>query len=105
MDGEDGIMPAATITMTAPPEINSQIRVYYNGEIHTVGREEYIYTVLSSEVYGASYYESRGLTLAQRVAFYEAQAIVANTFAEYSISVSPKHPGSGYDVCSDSSSC
>ncbi len=101
-DGEDGIMPTSARAMTAPPEVNSQIRVYYNKAIHTVGREEYIYTVLSSEVYSARDYEIWGLTMAQRVAFYEAQAIVANTYVEYSISAVPRHPGSGYDVCSES---
>ena len=66
-DGEDGIMPTSARAMTAPPEVNSQIRVYYNKAIHTVGREEYIYTVLSSEVYSARDYEIWGLTMAQRV--------------------------------------
>lgn len=104
-DGEDGIALAAARAMTAPPEINSQIRVLYNGAVHTVDREQYIYTVLSSEVYGANWYENQGLTAAQRDAFYIAQAIVANTYAEYHISVWPRHASDNCDVCSESKHC
>lgn len=105
--GEDGITLAAAITMTAPPEVNSEIRVLYNGDVHKVGREEYIYTVLSSEVCEAIFYERRGMTAAQRNAFYEAQAIVANTYVEYAISVHSNHPNDSdrFDVCSDGGTC
>lgn len=101
-EGGECAAPAAVSAMTAPPEISSWIKVYYNGKVNYVGREQYIYTVLSAEVYSASHYEAWGLTAAQRIEFYMAQAIVANTYAEYKIIVDHKHASDGYDVCSTS---
>ena len=80
-DGEDDMALASAMAMTEPPAVNSQIRVFYNGNVHTVDREQYIYTVLSSEVCKASWYEDRGLTAAQRLELYVAQAIAANTYS------------------------
>lgn len=102
---EEGIARAVSKTMTAPPEINSEIYVYYNESVHKVGREQYIYTVLSSELYTPDWYvnDERGLTAAQRHELFVAQAIAANTYVEYHISVDNKHSGSGYDVCSEGS--
>lgn len=104
---EEGIARAVSKTMTAPPEINSEIYVYYNESVHKVGREQYIYTVLSSELYTPDWYvnDERGLTAAQRHELFVAQAIAANTFVEYSISVYSNHSDESnrnYDICSES---
>lgn len=45
-------------TMSSVPSVQSTVSVYYNGSIVNVGREEYIYTVLSSELYAPSYYSN-----------------------------------------------
>ena len=80
------------------PNVRNNVNIYYNGSIHTVNRQSYIYTVLSSELYNASYYISRGLSNSQVNNLFCAQAIAANTFLEYSLSVYSNH--SSYDVCS-----
>ena len=90
---------AVSASMTSPPSISSYIKVYYNEKINYVGREQYVYTVLSSEMYPASYYIGWGLNDKQRIELYMAQAIAANTYVEYSLSVYSKHPNSGYNVC------
>ena len=66
----------------------------------SVRRQEYIGTVVSSELYGASYYRQNGLNTSQIKALYIAQAIVANTFLEYALSEYSNHSGSSYKVCS-----
>lgn len=96
---------AISASMTSPPNVSSYIRVYYNNKVNYVSREQYVYTVLSSEVYGANVYQSWGLTAAQRIEFYMAQAIVSNTYVEYIKSVEHKHTSEGYDVCASSQSC
>lgn len=91
---------AVSASMTSPPSISSYIKVYYNEKINYVGREQYVYTVLSSELRPASFYKSCGLNDKQRIELYMAQAIAANTFIEYSLSVYSNHPNTGYNVCS-----
>ena len=102
VDRGDYVVPMRANSMTAPPNVSNWIRVYYNDNVRYVNREQYIYTVLSSEVYSAGKYEEWGLTATQRIEFYMAQAIVANTYVEYSRQVYSNHPNSGYDVCSTS---
>ena len=41
-------------------DVSNSIAVYYNNQTKTVDRETYIYTVLSSELYGKSYYTGKG---------------------------------------------
>lgn len=84
-------------SMNSVPSVSDTVKVYYNNKTQSVNREEYIYTVLSSELYGTSYYESKGLTSSQVSQLYKAQAIAANTFLEYAMSVYSNH--SSYDVC------
>lgn len=38
--------------MSSVPDVSNSIAVYYNNQTKTVDRETYIYTVLSSELYG-----------------------------------------------------
>lgn len=110
-DDEDGqTVPPDTISMgnymisanaksmNSIPSVSDTVKVYYNDKTQSVNREEYIYTVLSSELYGTSYYEDKGLTSSQVSQLYKAQAIAANTFLEYAMSVYSNH--SSYDVCS-----
>jgi len=89
-------------TMTAPPTLHPYIRVLQtSGAVTSIGRQQYLYTVLSSELYSQSWYMDRGLTTAQVSNLYVAQAMVANTFVEYAINVYSNH-GSTADVCSTS---
>ena len=88
--------------MSSVPDVSNSIAVYYNNQTKTVDRETYIYTVLSSELYGKSYYTGKGLTSTQVSELYEAQAVAANTFLEYALSVYSNHSGKDYKVCSSS---
>lgn len=67
-DDEDGqTVPPDTISMgnymisanaksmNSIPSVSDTVKVYYNDKTRSVNREEYIYTVLSSELYGTSY--------------------------------------------------
>ncbi|MGN0471612.1 MAG: accessory gene regulator B family protein [Lachnospiraceae bacterium] len=56
-------------------------------------------------LYGTSYYSNKGLTSTQITELYEAQAIAANTFLEYALSVYSSHSASGYRVCSSAACC
>ena len=91
---------ASTNAMSSYPSVSNSVRVYYNGASINVDRQRYIYTVLSSELYGYSFYSNLGLSGTQIKQLYVAQATAANTFAEYSLKVYSNHSGSNYDVCS-----
>lgn len=103
--GEQGIPPessvnlgtyeASTTAMSSVPSVRADVDIV--GIESPVSRDEYIYTVLSSELYSTSWYTERGLTSFEVVQLYVAQAIAANTFLEYSQSVYTSH-GSD-DVC------
>lgn len=94
-----------TTRMSSIPTVSGGVTVYYNGRNKTIDRQTYIYTVLSSELYETSYYLNRGMTYAQIVELYCAQAMAANTYLEYTMKVYTKHSGSGFDVCSSASCC
>ena len=48
--------------MSSVPDVSNSIAVYYNNQTKKLLiRETYIYTVLSSELYGKSYYTGKGL--------------------------------------------
>ncbi len=87
-------------SLSTIPKASNSIKVYYNNSTQSVDRETYIYTVLSSELYGKSYYSNKGLSDTQINELYVAQAIAANTFLEYSLSVYSNHSGKNYKVCS-----
>lgn len=93
---------AVARSMSSIPDVSNSIAVYYNNQIKNINREKYIYTVLSSELYGTSYYSDKGLTSTQISELYEAQAVAANTFLEYALSVYSNHSGKDYKVCSSS---
>ncbi|MDE6108001.1 MAG: carboxypeptidase regulatory-like domain-containing protein [Oscillospiraceae bacterium] len=92
--------PIMEMSMSTPPEVEPLITVYYNNAIKEVKRQEYLYTVLSSELYNANYYESFGLSDNAITQLYAAQAVAANTFVEYVQNVYSNHGNEGYDVCS-----
>lgn len=92
------MISATARSMSSIPSVNNTVKVRYNNKTQDVNRETYIYTVLSSELYGTSYYTDKGLTSNQTTQLYQAQAVAANTFLEYAMSVYSNH--SSYDVCS-----
>lgn len=100
LDKETFAISSQSKSMSTVPNVSKTVNVYYNGSTRSVNRQAYIYTVLSSELYGTSYYTSRGLTLSQVNELYCAQAVAANTFLEYSCSVYSNHSSSSYNVCS-----
>lgn len=87
-----------TKSMGSFPNVDTNVIVKHNGIIKTVNRQVYIYTVLSGELYGVSYYTGKGLTNTQVNELYIAQATAANTFLEYAKKVYSNHPDC--DVCS-----
>lgn len=89
-------------SMKSIPDVSNTFSIYYNNKTQSIDRETYIYTVLSSELYGSSYYSDKGLTATQISSLYEAQAVAANTFLEYSLSVYSNHSKQNYKVCSTS---
>ena len=91
---------AVSRAMSAVPDVSASVSVFYNGAVRSVNREVYIYTVISSELYGTGYYTDRGLTETETWQLYCAQAIAANTFLEYAQSVYSNH--SNYEVCATS---
>lgn len=87
------------LAMSSVPSVKSDVKVLnISGRIP---REEYIAGVVAKEAYAPSWYKQRGLTDAQVLQYYVAQAIAANTFLEYAQSVYSNH-GSAADVCSTS---
>lgn len=90
----------STQAMSTVPSVSSTVKVYYNNSTKTVNRQQYIYTVLSSELYTSSSYKAWGLTSSQIEELYIAQAIAANTFLEYAMKVYSNHSSSNYNVCS-----
>lgn len=90
-----------TRTLNSIPSVKNDILVLYNNKKIEKQREEYIYTVVSSELYGTSYYEGKGLTAAQISELFEAQAVAANTHLEYALSVYSKHSEDECAVCSE----
>lgn len=104
-DGERLENSSILRSMNSIPSVDDSVAVYYNGKVEYVDRETYVYTVLSSELYGTSYYSNKGLTSTQITELYEAQAIAANTFLEYALSVYSSHSASGYRVCSSAACC
>lgn len=90
-------------SVSIPPSIKESVRV--KGYSNPIPREQYVYTVLSSELYPDNWYmtaqdsRTKKLTSSQVNQLYMAQAIVANTYVEYAISVQGNHPGASYDVC------
>ncbi|MCI8538264.1 MAG: hypothetical protein HFF18_06320 [Oscillospiraceae bacterium] len=97
----EGFSHISTYSMSSIPSIKSSVKVYYGGKTMTLDREEYIYTVLSSEVYSVSWYRNFNLSDDQISHFYVAQAVAANTFLEYALSVYSNHSKEDYDVCAD----
>lgn len=89
----------AKSSLSAPPSVDSSIGVYYNGSTHSVGRQVYIYTVISSELYSSSIYASYGMTNYQIKQLFIAQAVASNTFLEYALKVYSPHTSSGYRIC------
>lgn len=90
----------STQSMSTPPNVVSYISVLLpDNSVINVERQQYIYTVVSKEMYSVSYYTDRGLTTSQVNSLYVAQALAASTFAEYAAKVYSKHRGVSY-VCS-----
>lgn len=81
------------------PNVSTNVKVFYNKKTQSVNRQTYIYTVLSSELYETSYYTNKNMTSAQINELYHAQAVAANTFLEYSLSVYSNHSSKDYKVC------
>ena len=92
-------------SMSSVPSVSKNFYIYYKEKSEPMERQEYIYTVLSSELYGTSYYKGKGLTTSQINELYRAQAVAANTFLEYAMSVYSNHRNEEYKVCSSSSCC
>ena len=89
-------------SMSSASSVSNTVSVLYNNKTQSVDRQTYIYTVLSSELYGKSYYEGKGLQSTQISELYRAQAVAANTFLEYALSVYSNHRKTDYKVCSTS---
>ena len=89
-------------SMKSVPNVSNSVKVFYNDKTQSVDRQTYIYTVLSSELYETSYYTDRKMTSAQISELYHAQAVAANTFLEYSLSVYSNHSSKDYKVCATS---
>ncbi|MDR2545931.1 MAG: carboxypeptidase regulatory-like domain-containing protein [Lachnospiraceae bacterium] len=86
--------------MTSPPIVKANIRVLNNNNtITTVGRRDYLYAVVSSELYTENWYTQRGLSSAQVQQLYRAQALAANAFTEYACKVYSPHSALTADVC------
>lgn len=86
-------------SMTSYPTLKRYIRVKLsNGTIISVDRQQYLYTVLSSELYNKNYYLNKGLNDLQISNLFVAQALAANTYLEYSLKIYSNH--SNCDVCS-----
>lgn len=96
--GTYGVSTNAT-SFSSPPSVATAFKIPYNGSVTSVRRQAYIGAVVSSELYGASYYSGKGLNTSQIKALNIAQAVVANTFLEYALSEYSNHSGS-YKVCS-----
>lgn len=90
----------STRAMSSLPSVSSTVSVYYNNATRSVGRQTYIYTVTSAELYGAGYYRDLGMTSSQIEELFRAQAVAANTFLEYALSVYSNHGNTDYKVCS-----
>lgn len=76
-----------------------------NGEEPTVvGRQKYLYTVLSSELYSSSFYKSLGLSDLEINQLYFAHAVVSNSYLESALFDFSNHSKEGFDVC-DTSCC
>lgn len=89
-------------SMSSVPSVGSKVSVYYNKATRSIDRQTYIYTVLSSELYESSSYKDWGLTSSQIDELYRAQAVAANTYLEYAMSVYSNHRDTDYKVCSTS---
>ncbi len=99
IDKETFAINASTQSMTSTPTLKGYINVLLpNQSVISVERQQYLYTVLSSELYAVSWYKNRGLTDAQVNQLYIAQAFAANTFLEYAVKVYSNHRGVS-DVC------
>lgn len=102
VDRGNFVTPMAARSMSSAPSVSNSVSIYYNNKTQSVDRQTYIYTVLSSELYGTSYYEGKGLKSSQISELYRAQAVAANTFLEYAMSVYSNHRKTDYKVCSSS---
>lgn len=99
---EMGTLP---LSVSASPTVSKTVRV--KGYSTPIPRQQYIYTVLSSELFQDSWYmnpnsntgRTKTLTSSQVNQLYMVQALVANTYLEYALSVQGNHPGATYDVC------
>lgn len=102
VDRGNFVTSMAAMSMSSAPSVSNSVSIYYNNKTQSVDRQTYIYTVLSSELYGTSYYKGKGLTSSQISELYHAQAVAANTFLEYAMSVYSNHRKTDYKVCSSS---
>ncbi len=87
----------ATYSMSS---VSNSIYFNYNGGNISRNRQRYIYTVVSSELYTADWYASKGLTSIQYTRLCKVQAMAANTFLEYCLKVYSNHPYDSYKICS-----
>lgn len=102
VDRGNFVTPMTARSMSSAPSVSNSVSIYYNNKTQSIDRQTYIYTVLSSELYGTSYYAGKGLESSQISELYHAQAVAANTFLEYAMSVYSNHRKTGYKVCSSS---
>lgn len=91
--------------MSAKPTTTLSVRMLYDGVVQTIGRQQYLYTVASTELYPPSFYQDLGMTDSQIQQLYYAQAIAANSFLEYALFAYSNHNNKVYKVCSSSSCC
>lgn len=96
-------VPVSSVSrsLTYYPDTTNDIYIYYDGNMRSLGREEYIYTVVASELYGVTYYINKGLSESQVEELYLAQAIASNTFLEYAIKCYSPHSSVGCYVCNN----
>lgn len=91
---EESINTRASITLS---DFSVKLK---NGQIRYPYRNVYLRYVVSSETYNPEYYEKLGMTEAQILEFYKAQAVVARTRLEYAARVYSSH--SDCTVCAAS---
>lgn len=91
-----------TRAMNTKPTTRRNFDLFYNNKVETIGRQRYLYTVISSELYAPAVYKDYKMTDAQIQQLYYAQAIVANSYLEYSLFEYSNHENDPYNICSTS---
>lgn len=93
----------SSITPTSIPPVSASVRV--EGYSKPIPRQQYIYSVIRSELYDENWYmrttgtRTNVLTSAQLDQLYIIQALVANTYLQHALSVEGNHDEEPFDVC------